>query len=73
MKTMHNARLVLSDRLSDLCQAPCNEFDSAELLISRRLHLLMSIYGCNLSAIVLLVGREPKFHIHNHTVKTIAI
>uniref|UniRef100_A0A915DWL3 Uncharacterized protein n=1 Tax=Ditylenchus dipsaci TaxID=166011 RepID=A0A915DWL3_9BILA len=69
MKSMHNARILLCERLSDLCQAPssselnCSHVD----LDSRRLQMLMSLYIRDLTSVVLVVGRDPFYHIQNRT------
>lgn len=70
MKTMHNARVLRCDRLTDLCQTPLGEAPhsaDSELFDSRRLQLLMSLYGSNLTSVVLLVGRDPLYHLLNRT------
>ena len=61
---MHNARILSCHRLSDLCISPTSEEFEQH---SKRLHLLMSLYGRELSAVVLLVGRDPLWHIKNRT------
>jgi hypothetical protein len=62
MKTMHNARILSCASLADLCLSQQDELHG-----SNRLHLLMSLYGRELSALVLIVGRDPRWHIHNRT------
>uniref|UniRef100_A0A0M3IYE9 Macro domain-containing protein n=1 Tax=Anisakis simplex TaxID=6269 RepID=A0A0M3IYE9_ANISI len=66
LKTMHNARLMTCHRLADLCR-PSDSFDrSAE--DTRRLHMNLSLYRRGgLNGLVLLVNREPLYHIHNKT------
>ncbi|KAI1722686.1 hypothetical protein Ddc_06858 [Ditylenchus destructor] len=66
---MHNARIVSRDRLSDFCQTPsAGDLNAAsEFFDSRRLQLLMSLYRRDLTSVVLLVGRDPQYHIHNRT------
>ncbi|KHN80170.1 Uncharacterized protein C12orf4 -like protein [Toxocara canis] len=65
LKTMHNARLMTCRRLSDLCR-PSDVLD-AGALDTRRLHMNLSLYRRGLSGLVLLVNRDPFFHIHNKT------
>lgn len=67
MKTMHNARILQCVNLSDLCKTTENDISDSALLDSRRLQLLMSLYGRELSSVVLLVGRDPLFHLQNRT------
>lgn len=78
MKTMHNARILLCNRLSDLCLSTSlnesninyllnsnNNFE--KLFNSSRLQLLMSLYQRELTCVVLVVGSDPYYHIHNKT------
>lgn len=45
-----------------------NEENEDILLNSERLHFLMNLYGRELSAAVLIVGRDPLWHIKQKTV-----
>uniref|UniRef100_A0A914E4H3 Uncharacterized protein n=1 Tax=Acrobeloides nanus TaxID=290746 RepID=A0A914E4H3_9BILA len=67
MKTMHNARILQCDSLADLCKSTMNDHADSMLFDSRRLQLLMSLYGRELTSVVLLVGRDPLYHVHNRT------
>lgn len=63
---MHNARIVQFDRLIDVCHSH-TKGDTDNVYNSRRLQSLMSLYGRDLSATVLLVGRDPLYHLHSNT------
>uniref|UniRef100_A0A0M3HZH1 Macro domain-containing protein n=2 Tax=Ascaris TaxID=6251 RepID=A0A0M3HZH1_ASCLU len=65
LKTMHNARLMACHRLTDLCR-PSDIFEPGAL-DTRRLHMNLSLYRRGLNGLVLLVNRDPYFHIHNRT------
>lgn len=65
LKTMHNARLLTSQSLTDLCRPPVLFEDDASA--TRRLQMNLTLYGRNLSGLVLLVGRDPMFHINERT------
>uniref|UniRef100_A0A914N7B9 Uncharacterized protein n=1 Tax=Meloidogyne incognita TaxID=6306 RepID=A0A914N7B9_MELIC len=69
LKTRHNVRLLTCNCLSDLCLSQTFEDfpHQEELLGSKRLHLLMNLYGRELSATVLIVGRDPLWHIKQKT------
>lgn len=78
MKTMHNARILLCNRLSDLCltttlnesnvsNVVTNSDDFEQLFNSRRLQLLMSLYRRELTCVVLVVGNDPYYHTQNKT------
>lgn len=66
---MHNARIVQFDRPIDVCHSSLSggNFKDDEVFTSRRLNSLMSLYGRDLSAAVLLVGRDPLYHMHSNT------
>ncbi|KAF7637391.1 hypothetical protein Mgra_00003135 [Meloidogyne graminicola] len=77
LKTRHNVRLLTCNCLSDLCFSQTfeefshnqnNEENEDILLNSERLHFLMNLYGRELSAAVLIVGRDPLWHIKQKTV-----
>uniref|UniRef100_A0A0R3RXJ1 Macro domain-containing protein n=1 Tax=Elaeophora elaphi TaxID=1147741 RepID=A0A0R3RXJ1_9BILA len=65
LKTMHNARLLTSPSLTDLCR-PTVLFDD-DAFATRRLQMNLTLYGRNLSGLVLLVERDPMFHINERT------
>lgn len=78
MKTMHNARILLCNRLSDLCLSTSlnesninnlvtNNDNFEQLFNSRRLQLLMSLYRRELTCVVLVVGNDPHYHTQNKT------
>lgn len=62
---MHNARLLISPSLTNLCQPPVLFEDDASA--TRRLQMNLTLYGRNLSGLVLLVERDPMFHINERT------
>lgn len=64
MKTMHNARIVQFDKLIEVCHHSSLNDD---VYSSQRLQSLMSLYGRDLTAAVLLVGRDPLYHLHSNT------
>lgn len=66
---MHNARIVQFDKLVDVCHSLLNSggLKDDEVYTSGRLNSLMSLYGRDLSAVVLLVGRDPLYHLHSNT------
>lgn len=61
MKTMHNLRLCARDPV-DLCGSASSPVDR-----SSRLQMALSLYGNQLSAIVLLVQSRPTYHINYQT------
>ncbi|VDM17937.1 unnamed protein product [Wuchereria bancrofti] len=65
---MHNARLLTSPSLTDLCRPPPviseSEDDASG---TRRLQMNLTLYGRNLSGLVLLVERDPMFHVNERT------
>lgn len=63
---MHNARIVQFDKLINACHSSARDFQE-DVYNSRRLQSLMSLYGRDLSATVLLVGRDPLYHMHSNT------
>lgn len=65
LKTMHNARLLTSRRLTDLCR-PAEPSD-VSTMDTRRLHMNLSLYRRGLNGLLLLVDRNPYFHIHNRS------
>uniref|UniRef100_A0A1I8BY98 Uncharacterized protein n=1 Tax=Meloidogyne hapla TaxID=6305 RepID=A0A1I8BY98_MELHA len=75
LKTRHNVRLLTCNRLSDLCLSQTfedfshhQEDENKDILLgSKRLNLLMNLYGRELSAAVLIVGRDPLWHIKQKT------
>lgn len=62
---MHNARLLTSPSLTDLCRPPVFFEDDAST--TRRLQMNLTLYGRNLSGLILLVERDPMFHINERT------
>lgn len=64
---MHNARIVQLDRLIDVFYPSSNGNFIDDVYTSKRLQSLMSLYGRDLSATVLLVGRDPLYHVHSNT------
>ncbi|MCP9262803.1 Protein C12orf4-like protein [Dirofilaria immitis] len=66
LKTMHNARLLTSSSLADLCRPPLFSEDS-DTSATRRLQMNLTLYGRNLSSLILLVERDPMFHINERT------
>ncbi|VDK63606.1 unnamed protein product [Onchocerca ochengi] len=65
LKTMHNARLLTSPSLTDLCRPPLFFDDDASA--TRRLQMNLTLYGRNLSSLILLVERDPMFHFNERT------
>ncbi|KAL3984989.1 hypothetical protein ACH3XW_36770 [Acanthocheilonema viteae] len=65
LKTMHNARLLTSPSLTDLCRPPI--FFEDDAFATRRLQMNLTLYGRNLSGLVLLVERDSIFHINKRT------
>ncbi|CAG9537873.1 unnamed protein product, partial [Cercopithifilaria johnstoni] len=65
LKTMHNARLLTSPDLTNLCRSPVLFEDDASA--TQRLQMNLTLYGRNLSGLVLLVERDPMFHISERT------
>lgn len=68
LKTMHNARLLTSRRLCDLCRPV--QLEDVNTLDTRRLHMNLSLYRRALNGLLLLVDRNPLHHIHNRTGNT---
>jgi hypothetical protein len=66
LKTMHNARIVQFDKLINVCHSSARDLQE-DVYNSRRLQSLMSLYGRDLSAGVLIVGRDPLYHMHSNT------
>jgi hypothetical protein len=67
---MHNARILSCTHLSNLCLAQSSESkqnNNCDLFGSERLHLLMNLYGRELSAVVLIVNQDPYWHIRKRT------
>lgn len=62
---MHNIRLLTARRLSDLCRVV--EVLETNALDSRRLHMNLSLYRRGLNGLLMLVDRNPYYHIHNRT------
>ncbi|KAI6214912.1 hypothetical protein M3Y94_00323900 [Aphelenchoides besseyi] len=67
LKTMHNARIMQCSRLTDICHQSIGNEINQDIYNSQRLRLLMSLYGRDLSAAVILVGRDPLHHIVSQT------
>ncbi|VIO97674.1 Uncharacterized protein BM_BM2950 [Brugia malayi] len=65
LKTMHNVRLLTSPSLTDLCRPPVISEDDASA--TGRLQMNLTLYGRNLSGLVLLVEKDPMFHINERT------
>lgn len=65
LKTMHNARLLTCSSLTDVCSPPLLFDDDA--LATRRLQMNLTLYGRGLNGLVLLVGRDPMFHVSERT------
>ncbi|EFO17478.2 hypothetical protein LOAG_11021 [Loa loa] len=65
LKTMHNARLLTSPSLTDLCRPPV--FFEDDVCATRRLQMNLTLYSRSLISLVLLVGRDPMFHINERT------
>ncbi|VDP13353.1 unnamed protein product, partial [Onchocerca flexuosa] len=65
LKTMHNARLLTSPSLTDLCRPPLFFDDDASA--TRRLQMNLTLYGRNLSSLILLVEQDPMFHFNERT------
>lgn len=68
---MHNARLLTSSTLTDLCR-PHVVFEDDNASATRRLQMNLTLYGRNLSGLILLVERDPMFHINDRTGYTFA-
>uniref|UniRef100_A0AC34F1R5 Uncharacterized protein n=1 Tax=Panagrolaimus sp. ES5 TaxID=591445 RepID=A0AC34F1R5_9BILA len=66
VKTTHNIRIMQVNSLVEKLPA-FNDDPNPEHDFSQRLYTLMNLYGSDLSAVVLLVDRDPLFHIHNRT------
>ncbi|KAI6241487.1 Protein of unknown function DUF2362 family-containing protein [Aphelenchoides fujianensis] len=67
LKTMHNARIVQCSRLTDICHLPVGKECNEDFYNSQRLRSLMSLFGRDLSAAVILVERDPLYHVHSQT------
>ena len=66
IKTTHNARISQANSLAEKLPAFCDD-PNPDHDFSQRLNTLMKLYSSDLSAIVLLVDRDPLFHLHNRT------
>uniref|UniRef100_A0A915PVJ0 Uncharacterized protein n=1 Tax=Setaria digitata TaxID=48799 RepID=A0A915PVJ0_9BILA len=65
LKTMHNARLMTSQSLTDLCRPP--PFFEDDVSATRRLQMNLTLYGRSLSGLILLVEKDPMYHINERT------
>ncbi|VDN06174.1 unnamed protein product [Thelazia callipaeda] len=65
LKTMHNARVMTTANLTDICRPPLIFED--DVLSTKRLQMNLSLYGRGLSSLVLLVKSDPMFHINEKT------
>ncbi|MFH4974532.1 hypothetical protein AB6A40_001241 [Gnathostoma spinigerum] len=61
LKTMHNARIISCRNLSDICRPP-DVLDS-ESFDTHRFHTNLCLYRRGLTGLVLLVGKDPDFHL----------
>ncbi|PAV77630.1 hypothetical protein WR25_25481 isoform M [Diploscapter pachys] len=62
LKSMHNIRLQSTPSLVDLCKLNNSEEEQ-----SSRLQMAMSMYSRSLSAVILLVAKDPLFHARHNT------
>uniref|UniRef100_A0A7E4W010 Macro domain-containing protein n=1 Tax=Panagrellus redivivus TaxID=6233 RepID=A0A7E4W010_PANRE len=67
VKTPHNMRIMQANSLVDRLSPFHEDGLHGEHDYSQRLHTLMNLYGAELSAVVLLVERDPLYHLHNRT------
>uniref|UniRef100_A0A0N4ZQ80 Macro domain-containing protein n=1 Tax=Parastrongyloides trichosuri TaxID=131310 RepID=A0A0N4ZQ80_PARTI len=69
LKSTHNVRIISCDNLSDLClsTAKYNNEEDDSFFDSQRLNTLMHLYRRGQSAVMLLVDKDPLFHIHNRS------
>uniref|UniRef100_A0AC35U1U0 RING-type domain-containing protein n=1 Tax=Rhabditophanes sp. KR3021 TaxID=114890 RepID=A0AC35U1U0_9BILA len=68
LKSMHNVRILSCDDLSDLCLSHTPPMDMDEHIFdSQRLNTLTQLYRRGQNGVVLLVERDPMYHLYNKT------
>ena len=67
VKTTHNIRIMQANALVEKLPAFNCDDPNPEHDFSQRLYTLMNLYGSDLSAVVLLVERDPRYHVYNRT------
>uniref|UniRef100_A0A0K0ET41 Macro domain-containing protein n=1 Tax=Strongyloides stercoralis TaxID=6248 RepID=A0A0K0ET41_STRER len=67
LKSTHNVRIISCDNLSDLCTSTAKNIEDDSFFDSQRLHTLMHLYRRGQSGVMLLVDKDPLYHIHNRS------
>ncbi|CEF61907.1 Protein of unknown function DUF2362 family-containing protein [Strongyloides ratti] len=67
LKSTHNVRIISCDNLSDLCTLTAKNIEDDSFFDSQRLNTLMHLYRRGQSAVMLLVDKDPFYHIHKRS------
>uniref|UniRef100_A0A0N5CBJ4 Macro domain-containing protein n=1 Tax=Strongyloides papillosus TaxID=174720 RepID=A0A0N5CBJ4_STREA len=67
LKSTHNIRIISCDNLSDLCLSTAKNTEDDSFFDSQRLNTLMHLYRRGQSAVMLLVDKDPFYHIHKRS------